>query len=83
MAEYTIDVNKLAIIIFVGIFAICGLFLGEHDLTTFCLGGLIGYLSKEYNTTKNNENEEVHVDKTPKKEVIIPEHEEDEDEESA
>ncbi|MGI6564927.1 hypothetical protein [Methanosphaera sp.] len=51
--EYQIDINKFAIIIIVGIFAITGLFVGEQNLTSVCIGGLIGYLSKEY--TENSE----------------------------
>lgn len=47
-----IDVNKLAIIIFVGIGAIAGIIFNQENITSVCFGGLIGYLSKEYTSTE-------------------------------
>lgn len=49
-----VDVNKLAIIIIVGIGAISGIFLNQENITSVCIGGLVGYLSKDYTTTNTS-----------------------------
>ena len=60
--EYQVDINKFAIIIIVGIFAIAGLFIGEQNLTSVCIGGLIGYLSKECTSTDSENSENLNIE---------------------
>lgn len=66
--EYQVDINKFAIIIIVGIFAIAGLFIGEQNLTSVCIGGLIGYLSKECTSTDSENSENLNI------EELVPSH---------
>lgn len=44
----SIDVNKILIIIFVGACAVISTYMGIESIPELCLGGLIGYLSKDY-----------------------------------
>lgn len=70
--EYQVDINKFAIIIIVGIFAIAGLFIGEQNLTSVCIGGLIGYLSKEYTGTDSENSENLNIEKVVPPHVNVP-----------
>lgn len=66
--NYNIEINKLAIIFFVGICAIVGIFLNMENISAAAIGGLVGYLSKDYVTTPDNvvvsENETEIIDET-------------------
>lgn len=54
-----IDLNKLFIILFVGICAVIGVYYQLDGIPEVCLGGLIGYLSKDIQipTTEDENNE--------------------------
>lgn len=71
----SIDLNKLAIIIFVGIGAIAGIFFNQENITAVCFGGLIGYLSKDYTTS-----EHIAINSTPDTKINKTETIEDEKE---
>ena len=43
----SINLNKLLIICFVGVCAITSLFLNMENVCSVCIGGLVGYLSKD------------------------------------
>lgn len=49
--EYQLDVNKFAIIVLVGIAAISGIIFNQQNIASVCIGGLVGYLSKDYTST--------------------------------
>lgn len=48
MIQYKeIDITKLTIIIFIGVAGILAVLYNISDVPALCLGGLIGYLSKD------------------------------------
>lgn len=52
MIQYKeIDITKLAIIIFIGVAGILAVIFNISDIPALCLGGLIGYLSKDIPVT--------------------------------
>ncbi len=54
--NYNIDVNKFLIIFFVGIATIYSIYSNQENLASVCIGGLVGYLSKDITIpTINNE----------------------------
>ena len=50
-----IDLNKLFIILFVGICAVIGVYYQIDGIPELCLGGLIGYLSKDLSLPEKEE----------------------------
>lgn len=48
MTIQDLDINKILIIIFVGTCAVIGVYYQIGSIPELCLGGLIGYLSKDY-----------------------------------
>ena len=60
MTIQELDINKILIILFVGISAVIGVYYQINIIPELCLGRLIGYLSKDYtqNTTTTNKDAE-------------------------
>ncbi|PAV07650.1 hypothetical protein [Methanosphaera cuniculi] len=46
-----LDITKIVIIVFVGIASVLSIYLNVSDIPALCLGGLIGYLSKDIPVT--------------------------------
>jgi hypothetical protein len=52
MTIQELDLNKILIILFVGTCAVIGVYYQIGSIPELCLGGLIGYLSKDYTQKK-------------------------------